>query len=124
MKQLKIISIVWGLLILAIFLVLTFFALKWKNETMPYFKLEDSLVSATKKYYESKYSYPNKDESKYVTYKELKENNVLESLNNGDDTCDGYVRVTLKGAVEYKAYIKCNKYKSKDYDKYINNINK
>ncbi len=124
MKQLRIISIVWGLSIFVIFTVLTIFAFRWKDKTYPYIQLEDSLVNATKKYYEQKYSYPMKGESTYIDYTELKDNNMIESLNKDDDECTGYVKVTMNNVVEYKAYIKCNNYTTKDYDKYINNINK
>ena len=123
MKQLKTISIVWGICIFALFALLTFFAIQWKNNIQPYNKLEESLVTATKKYYEQKYSYPAKGQSTYIDYKELKDNNMIDSLKKDDDECNGYVRVTMNSVVEYEAYIKCNKYTTKDYDKYINNIN-
>ena len=118
MKQLKVISIVWGMLLLSIFLVLTFFALKWKSQTTPYFELEKNLVNATKSYYESAYSYPEKGNIKKVTYDELKESEAIESLSVDDDECDGYVIVSHNNVIEYDAYLKCNNYTTKNYDKY------
>ncbi len=124
MKQLKTISIIWGISIFVLFAVLTFFAMRWKNNIQPYLKLEENLVTSTKKYYEQKYSYPAKGSSTYISYKELKENNMIDELKKGDDNCDGFVKVTMNNVVEYKAYIKCNNYTTKEYDKHINNINK
>ena len=119
MKQLKTISVVWGLLILVVFTCLTIFALKWKKDIYPYTLLEDKLVTATKKFYEQNYSYPAKGSSIYITYDELKENEMIDELKKDDDTCTGLVKVTMNNVVEYKAYIKCDKYTTKDYDKYI-----
>ena len=124
MKQLKTISIVWGLIILVLFSTLTFFAMKWKHDVYPYLELEDKLVSTTKKYYESKYSYPSKGESTYIVLDELKQNNLIEELKKDDEVCDGYIKVSMNNTIEYKAYIKCNNYTTTDYDKYIENINK
>lgn len=117
MKELRRISIIWGLLLLIIFGALTFFALKWKAKTDPYFDLEKTLISKTKSYYESEHSYPAKGQSVKVTFDELKNANLIEELKVNDDNCEGYVKVENNGVIEYKAYIKCNNYTTKDYDK-------
>lgn len=117
MKELKRISIIWGLLLFLIFSVLTFFGLQWKKKTEPYLKLENTLVEKTKSYYETNHSYPNRGEKVKITYNELKENNVYNELKMNDFECDGYVIVTNEGVINYKAYIKCQDYTSKDYDK-------
>ncbi len=124
MKQLKTISIVWGLIIIVLFVTLTFFALKWKNQVYPYTELEEKLITTTKKYYESKYQYPAAGESKYISLDELKENNLINSLKKDDDECNGFVKVTMNNVIEYKSYIKCNNYTTKDYDKYIEMVYK
>ena len=124
MKQLKTISIVWGLIIIILFGTLTFFALRWKNHVYPYTELEEKLITTTKKYYESKYQYPAAGESKYISLDELKENNLIESLKKDDDECNGFVKVTKNNVIEYKSYIKCNNYTTKDYDKYIEMVYK
>ena len=84
---------------------------------MPYFDLEKTLISKTKSYYESEHSYPAKGQSVKVTFDELKNANLIEELKVNDDTCEGYVKVENNGVIEYKAYIKCNNYTTKDYDK-------
>lgn len=117
MKQLKIIAIAWGLLLLVIFSVLTYFALQWKNKTYPYLAFEDELVSKTKSYFESAHQYPNKGDKVVIKFDELKENSVVNTFSVNDDECDGYVVVKNKGVIEYKAYIKCNNYTTKDFEK-------
>lgn len=120
MKELKKISIIWGLLLLVIFSLLTFFALKWKAKNSPYFKLEEQLVAKTKSYYEMNHSYPTKDNYVIIPFEELRENNMIDELKIDDDECDGYVKVQNNGVIEYNAYIKCNHYTTKDYEKYTN----
>ena len=120
MKELKRISIIWGLLLFLIFGALTFFALQWKAKTSPFFDLEKEMVSKTKSYYESEHSYPAKGQSVNITFEELKNANMLEELKANDETCEGYVKVENNGVIEYTAYIKCNSYTTKDYDKYLN----
>lgn len=120
MKELRRISIIWGLLLLSIFLLLTFFALKWKFKNEPYFKLEELLVEKTKSYFEMNHTYPSKDNHVIIPISELKEYNMIDEAKVNDDNCDGYVRVYNEGVIKYTGYIKCNNYTSKDYDKYIN----
>lgn len=117
MKELKRISIIWGLLLFVIFAALTFFALKWKAKNDPYFELEKTLVSKTKSYYEMEHSYPTKGNKVIVTFDDLKNSDMIEELKVNEDTCDGYVVVENTGVIEYKAFIKCNNYTTKDYDK-------
>ena len=121
MKELKRISIIWGLLLFLIFAALTFFALQWKAKTGPFFDLEKTMVSKTKSYYESQHSYPQKGQSVNITFEELKNANMLEELKVNAETCEGYVKVENNGVIEYTAYIKCNSYTTKDYDKYKSN---
>ena len=121
MKELKKISIIWGLLLFIIFAALTFFALQWKAKTAPFFELEKTLVSKTKSYYETENSYPIKGESKIITFEALKNANMMEELKVNNENCEGYVRVENTGVIEYKAYIKCEGYTTKDYDKYKGN---
>ena len=119
MRQLKIISIVWGLTLFAIFSVLTFFALKWNAKTDGYIKLEQDMIKNTKTYYESFNKYPEKGEYTLVTAEEIKNKGIMEELKVNDDECEGYVKVEYKNVVEYEAFIKCKKYTTKNYDKYL-----
>lgn len=118
MKELKRISIIWGLLLFVIFAALTFFALQWKAKTGPYFDLEKTMVSKTKSYYEMENSYPVKGEMKIIKFEDLKNANMMDELKVKDDNCEGFVKVENTGVIDYKAFIKCEGYTTKDYDKY------
>lgn len=118
MKELRIISIIWGLLLFVIFAALTFFALKWKAKTSPYFDLEKTMVSKTKSYYEMEHAYPSKGQSVIITFEDLNNANMMEELKVNDDNCEGFIKVENAGVIEYKAFIKCEGYTTKDYDKY------
>ena len=121
MKELKRISIIWGLLLFTIFALLTFFALKWKHKTEPFFKLEDLIVEKTKSYFEMNHTYPTKDNYVIIPLSELKEHEMIEDFKVGEEECDGFVRVYNEGVIKYTGYIKCDSYTSKDYDKYKSN---
>jgi len=121
MKELRRISIVWGLLLLAIFVALTFFALKWKSKNEPYFNLEKVMVAKTKSYYEINHQYPSKGNYVIIKYDELKANDMIDELKVNDDNCDGYVKVENTNVIEYNAFIKCGNYTTKNYEKYYEN---
>ena len=115
MREIRRISFVWGFILVLIFGVLTFFAMKWKNKYEPYFKLEQKLIDSCKFYYESAYSYPSKGQQVKIKYEELKSKNIIDSLSYNEDECNGYAIVKNNGVIEYNAYIKCNNYTTKDY---------
>ena len=116
MKEMKKMSILWGIIMVLIFSLLTFFGLKWKNKYKGYFDLEDKLVKNTQKYYESNHEYPKKGSEEKIFLKELRDNEVIDELIYNDDKCDGYVIVKNNNVIEYKAYIKCNNYTTKGYN--------
>ena len=121
MKTLNRIAILWGILLIIVFGVLTFFGLQWKAKTSGYFALETKIVDATKSYYTKDHSYPEEGNSVYITLDNLKEDNIIDDLSYNDDECDGFVIVKHDKVITYTGYIKCHNYKSKDYDKLANN---
>ena len=87
--------------------------------TKPYRKLEDNIVEVMKKYYGQDTNLtklPKNNDQVKITIQELKDfgleiNNVVNK-----DECEGYGIVTgLNLSHKYKAYIKCDKYTSKNY---------
>ena len=120
MKTLNRIAIIWGVLLVLIFILLTSFGLQWKVKTKGYLELETNIVDATKSYYEKDHSYPGEGESAYISLNDLKEDNIIDSLTYNDDECDGFVIVKHENVITYTGYIKCNNYTSKDYAKLIN----
>jgi hypothetical protein len=116
MKDLQKIAIIWGLILVSIFALLTAFALKWKAKDQAYTALEDKLVKATENYFEEKYTYPQGNNTVKITLTELKDNNLIDKLAYNDDECDGYVIINNNGVINYKGYIKCSKYMTKGYE--------
>ena len=114
-KKMHRISVIWGVVMLLIFTLLTFIALNWKKNNNGYKDLENLLVDKVISYYESKYSYPTGMEVVTISLAELKENNVINELNYNGDVCDGYVNVSFDGVINYRGYIKCNNYMTKGY---------
>lgn len=118
LKQMKRISIVWGLLLVLIVIGLTAVGFLYKSKSSDYKKLESELVNLAEKYVEAKFLYPEGNESLKITLDELKEEGYLQELKKDEDTCDGYVILSHKDfAYDYKGYIKCSKYTTKDYKK-------
>ena len=115
MNNVKKMSIIWGIIMVIIFSILTFFGLKWKDKYKGYFDLEKELVNKTQSYFEINHSYPEGNNVVKITYDELKNNNVIDELKYQDDICKGYVEIKNKGIMEYKGYIKCNNYETKGY---------
>ncbi len=118
-KKMKIISIIWGLLLFAIVAILTVFGFKYKKLISKYEKVEEKLTEATKQYVDKRFLYPEKNESLKVTLEELQGENILASLQSEDsDECNGYTIIKNKnGIFNYDSYIKCDKYKTKNYEK-------
>ena len=57
-KQLKKISIIWGLMLILVFGTLTTFSLMWKKKNQGYKNLEKELVTKVEGYFEQEHKYP------------------------------------------------------------------
>lgn len=80
-----------------------------------YFTLEEKLKIASVKYV----SENNVKNEGYITLKELKENDYIDIFQDSNyNDCDGYV---IYKDSDYKSYISCEFYKTKNFDeKYLN----
>ena len=116
MNRLKTISVIWGIVAVLLFAFLTTLGFVYKNKTQKYKKLENKLVEVTKKYTSSDFKYPSKNDEIIVTFETLKEKGLIEKLEVDKQKCDGYVVVSFDGVTKYKAYIKCDKYKTHDFN--------
>lgn len=113
-------TFVWGLLIVALFSLLTIFGFIYKNKTGNYKRLEDKIIEAEKRYVDEKFLYPQDEKKVVITVKELIEAGYLDNLDIENDNCEGYAEVYKVNSVfEYKGFIKCNKYQTKGYEKSI-----
>ncbi len=85
------------------------------NKYKDYHKLEDKFKVAAEKYGNTEFIYQEGVKSYKITSEELLATPYLDNLEIENDKCTGYVIVELNGVYEYKAYIKCNNYKTKGY---------
>lgn len=115
-KRMRTISIIWGSILVCIVIGLTIIGFIYKNKTQKYEELENKIEEATKKYVDQKFLYPEKGDTLKITFQELRDNDVIDSLNIEEEECNGYVIVSKKEEVyQYDPYIKCANYKTKKY---------
>ena len=113
LKRMRLISVIWGLVMLILVVGLTIIGMMYKSNVQKYKDAEQALVSAAKKHLEEKsveidnsikYSKEELADELDATQKEI--------LNE----CDAYVKVEKKkNTYDYKGYIKCDKYKTRNY---------
>lgn len=117
LKKMKVISIIWGMFLVTLFIILTIFAFRFKSNSKKYLELGEYFSSKAREYVEDNNLYPSKDETTKINKSELIDNDYIEELIVDNDNCDGFVIVSFKESYEYKAYLKCNKYKTAKYEK-------
>lgn len=118
LKKMRIISYIWGSILFLLVAGLTGIGFVYKNKIKKYEELESKLEESIKAYVDQKFIYPDEGKNIKVTYQELKSNDAIDNLNNEDEECDGYGIVLHDGNIfKYQTYIKCNDYKTKNYDK-------
>lgn len=116
MKEMKKLSIVWGIILVLIFGMLTTFGILYTKKVKPYKDMERKLVDQTKKYVEIEFSYPQNGEEIKVTLEQLQGKTLIDELKHDDKVCKGYATIKKNGiAYEYKGYVKCNDYTTKGY---------
>lgn len=115
MNKFKIISLIWGIILVGLLVILTLFGKVYLRKIEPYERLEINLVNAANNYVDSKLDLQKG--TTIIKYSELKDANFIDKLEVKNDKCDGYVKVIKKKNVKYQAYIKCNKYQTKGYEK-------
>ncbi|MBR1414227.1 MAG: hypothetical protein IJ574_06170 [Bacilli bacterium] len=118
MNKMKVISILWGLFLLSMIFILTAASKKYLKKIEPYERLENVLVSTTKKYVEE-----NLDLEKGKTIiktEELFDKDYLKEFKVDNDNCEGYVVINYENEKEYNGYVKCSEYKTKGYEKNLN----
>ena len=109
-------GIVWGVVFVLILVGLTIIGFVYKNKVIPYKELEQKLKDTAIQYVEKRSGYSNSD--MMVTAEELVEEGFIEELKVNDSPCEGYVLFKkVQEHHEHRSYIKCEKYKTKGYDK-------
>ena len=115
MNKMRAISIIWGIFLLSMLLMLTAASKKYLKKIEPYERLENVLENTTQKYVEDKLELEKG--TTVIKSEELMDEEYLTELKVNEDNCIGYVVVEYNSDKEYKGYIKCNNYKTKNYDK-------
>lgn len=118
LKKMRMISYIWGIILVVLVTGLTAIGFVYKHKTEKYESLENKLEESIKAYVDEKFIYPEEGKNIKVTYQELKSNNAIDIISIDDEECDGYGIVSHEDSTfKYKTYIKCDKYKTKNYDK-------
>ncbi len=117
MKKTNGLFIIWGILVVTLVILLTIIGFILKKTDKTYSKLEEKLVEVAEKYVDAKFLYPSDGFTTKVLASDLIKDDYLDELKIDNDTCDGYVIVSKEMVYKYKAYIKCNKYTTKGYEK-------
>ncbi len=94
------VMIVWGVLVLAVFLLCSFFAIKFKKNE-EYYNAEKTVKTAAHEYLTEHDNLPNKNEIAELKIDDLIDNNYIEEVYVNGNKCDGNISVT-KGIFTYK----------------------
>ena len=118
MKQMRRLSIVWGILLVMIVGLLTTFGILFNKKNKLYKDMEDDLEAAAKKYVDQSFLYPKDGKQLKITYTTLKDNGFIDKLEVNKKACDGYVTIKNNELVyKYKGYLKCPEYQTENYKK-------
>ena len=114
LRRMRLISVIWGLLMLILVVGLTIIGMIYKSNVQKYKDVEQALVNAAKKNVEDKSI--EIDNSIKFTKEEL-ENEIDEKQKEILKDCEGYAKVEKKKNIyDYKGYIKCDNYKTRNYE--------
>ncbi len=118
MKKTNILFIIWGVIVFIVIVLLTVLGFMLKKVNKDYRVLENDLKVSAEKYVTNNFLFPNENEQFTITKEKLIEEGYLEDLKtSSNDVCDGYAIVKMDDVVKTKAYIKCDKYTTKGYNK-------
>ena len=117
MNKLKVTWVLWGLLMMAIVIVLFFLGITISKKNKPYKDKEAEIVEIAKMHVESSTWYPEKGQHLKIEIKELIEKGLIEDVVIEEDKCNGYVDVQNNGIIEYKTYLNCKNYQTHGYEK-------
>lgn len=96
--------------------LLTCFGVVLSKKNKPYKEKEEELAELSKMYLESSTWYPKQGKSIKIEIDELKDNKLVSEVIVEEDKCDGYIKVTNNGIIEYKTYLKCQNYETQGYE--------
>lgn len=113
-KRMKVISVVWGLILVLLVIGLTVIGFVYKHESEVYKEYEELLVKQATSYVEDRSMYP--DESLKITDDEMLDDGYLETTYVNGHDCSSYVMVLKSGETyDFEPFIRCGNYKTKGY---------
>ena len=114
-KKMRMISVVWGGLLILILVGLTAIGMIYKQKSQAYKELEKHLKEKGIEYVEKKALYADSDLK--ISSDDLIKEGFIESLKVNDSECQGYVLIKkIRDHYEHNSFIKCEKYTTKGYD--------
>lgn len=115
MRDMKRLSIVWGILAVLIFGALTAYGFFFIKQREDYKKLEEEIENLAHNKIEQEGLYDEVKKKGEMTFKtdELTD----DDLEAKGEKCTGYVVVKYDSIYEYEGFIECENYKTSGYDK-------
>ncbi len=115
MKKRKILFIIWAIIVLVIIVLLTVMGFILENKYEKYKLLEKDLEEVADKYAHDKLLVD--EEEIIVPLSLLQELDYISEVKVNDDVCNGYIIIRSDGEFYYEAYITCQEYTTRGYDK-------
>ena len=107
----KVLLIIWFVLLLGIFTLLSILGFKHKDNVESYHKYEDKLIEATKEYVNVNNMYPKKGSKVEIKIDDLIKSGFIDKKNI-EKECSGTIIVSYDKFIDYVPNIKCKYYKS------------
>lgn len=120
MKKFRKFTILWGIILIMIFILFTLYSIKLDKKIKEYRNLEMYFANAVAEYNDTKKDYPKTIEVINFSLSDAIEKGIVSELKIDDDICDGYVKIANDEIVTYTPYISCKNYTTKGYAKNLN----
>ena len=117
MKRFRKFTIVWGIILVAIFVLFTMYSFKLDKKIKKYHDLEEYFDTSVAEYNNAKKDYPQTIEVINFSLSDAIEKGIVSELKIDNDICDGYVKIANDEVVTYTPYISCKNYTTKGYAK-------
>lgn len=117
MKKFRKFTIIWGIILVAIFVLFTMYSFKLDKKIKKYHDLEEYFATSVAEYNNTNKDYPQTIEVINFSLSDAIEKGVVSELKIDNDICDGYVKIANDEIVTYTPYISCKNYTTKGYAK-------
>lgn len=109
----KVLLIIWVIILIGIFTLLSLIGFKHKKDVSNYHKYEDKLVDAAKSYVNHYKTYPKKGSKLNIKIDDLIKDGFIKKK-DVISSCSGIVIVKYDNFIDYIPNIKCQYYKSQN----------